>query len=393
MNRKKSIWITVPFLTIVFGFSAINFLTPDKAESVAENRVLATKPILGKTGDKTYTESYEKYYTDQFAFRDQFLKLYMKNDILLGKTDVKGYYLGDDFILQKNTLRLSESEGQSYSNIINEYGSLFKDKGKDVYYVSTPQKENILTSLLPWYSNLNILLENNQRFMSGINRDNIHVLSLRDKFLENFNQNTLKDFYFKTDNHWNGIGAYEGFKFIINDMSKNSKLNVKINDDSYTTVDVKNKDFLGVYNRNLYELYPTKERIPYVYSKESTPRKCYLHNSKEFNEVDVNSIIAPGIKDSVLSYPTAYTSSNLHYKVVNPSAPINKKLLIYRDSYHSAMSWLFEDIFREVEVVDPRYIYSSNTTNKKIALSTDADIVLFMFNDLGFTNMVSELNR
>lgn len=391
MNRKKSLFIILPFLTIVFGFSAINFFTPDKAESNAENRVLAQKPILGRTGDKTYTEVYEKYYTDQFAMREGFLKFYLKSDILLNKTDVKGYYLENDWILQKNSLRLSESEGKSYSNIINEYGTLLKKRGKDVYYVSTPQKENILTSLLPSYSNINILLRNSERFMTGINKENIHLLNLRDKLLENFTQEEIKEFYFKTDNHWNSIGAYNGFKFIIDEISKGSKLNIKLNDNSYTTIYAKNKDFLGVYNKNLYELYPLNEKIPYVYNKESKQRSYYLHSGKEFIPVDSSSIIATGIKSPVLSYPTAYTSSSLHYKTINKSAPIDKKLLIYRDSYHSAMSWMFEDVFKEVEVVDPRYISSSNTTNKEIALSTDADIVLFMFNDLGFTNMISPL--
>lgn len=394
MNKKQAIWISIPFLIIIFGFSIINYISPDKAQSKAENRVLAQKPIKGQTGDKLYSEAYEKYYTDQFIFRDEFLKLYMENEMFLNKTDVKGYYLpGQNWILQGNKLRLTENEAKIYSDIINEYGKTLKSRGKQVYYAATPQKENVLTSLLPSYSNLNILLRNSSRFMSGINDNNIDIINVRDSFNKEFSQDKLKTFYFKTDNHWNSIGAYEGFKTIINEINEKSHLNISIDDKDYTTKYITNKNFLGIYNQNLYEIYPSKETIPYVYKKSSAKRDYYLHNGKEFVKVDVNSIIAPSIKEDTLSYPTAYTSSNLHYKVINKSAPVNKKLLIYRDSYHSAMSWMYEDIFREVEVVDPRYIYSSNTTNKEIALNTDADIVLFMFNDLGFTNMISELSK
>ncbi|KMT22878.1 alginate O-acetyltransferase AlgX-related protein [Clostridium cylindrosporum] len=394
MNRKKSIWMTIPFLAIVFSFSAFNFISADKSESKAENRALAQKPIYGKVGIKAYTGDYEKYYTDQFALRDEFLKLHMKGEILLGKTNIKGYYLVDDgWIFQGNSLNLTESKAKEYSDTINDYGKLLRDNGKEVYYVATPQKENILISLLPKFNNSKTLLRNSSRFMSGLNRDDINVINLHDSFNERFTQDKLKDFYFKTDNHWNSKGAFEGFKIIMDAMSKSSKLKVHIKDESYKTETLKKKEFLGVYNRNLYEVYPLNESVPYVYSKAKKPHKYYLHNGEKFQEVDSSKIIATGVKDDVISYPTAYTSSSVHYKVVNEAAPVDKKLLIYRDSYHSAMSWMFEDIFREVEVVDPRYIDSSGTSNRKVAESTDADIVLFMFNDLGFVNMIDELKN
>ena len=43
---------------------------------------------------------------------------------------------------------------------------------------------------------------------------------------------------------------------------------------------------------------------------------------------------------------------------------------------------MISDVFREVEVVDPRHIDKVNLTSEQVAENTDADIVLFMFNDL-----------
>ena len=391
MNRKKAIWMTIPFLIIVFGFSIANILTPSKLESKEENRALAQKPVLSEIGAKEYGTAYEKYYTDQFVLRDKLSKLYMLSEINLNKTEVKGYYLEDDWIFQRNKLRLSEADAKTYSDKINKYGKMLKDKGKDVYYASTPQKENVLYSLMPWYSNLDVLVRNTNRFLSGINTGVINTINIRSEFLNSFSQDEIMDFYFKTDNHWNSVGAFEAFKFIMNNVSKNSNINVKIKNSDYTTKIIKGKDFLGIYNRNLYSIYTKNEDIPYVYKKKSNKRDYYLHNGKEFEKVDADKIIAQGINSKEVTYPSAYTSSSIYYKVINNNALINKKILIVRDSYHSAMSWMFEDIFKEVEVVDPRYIKDFNNTSEKLLENTDSDIVLFMFNDLGFVNMIDEL--
>ena len=48
---------------------------------------------------------------------------------------------------------------------------------------------------------------------------------------------------------------------------------------------------------------------------------------------------------------------------------------------------MISDIFRDVEVVDPRHIDKVNLTSEQVAENTDADIVLFMFNDLSFKDM------
>ena len=53
---------------------------------------------------------------------------------------------------------------------------------------------------------------------------------------------------------------------------------------------------------------------------------------------------------------------------------------------------MISDVFREVEVVDQRHIDNVNLTSKQVAENTDADIVLFMFNDLSFKDMINQLD-
>lgn len=53
---------------------------------------------------------------------------------------------------------------------------------------------------------------------------------------------------------------------------------------------------------------------------------------------------------------------------------------------------MISDIFRDAEVVDPRHIDKVNLTSEQVAENTDADIVLFMFNDLSFKDMINQLD-
>ena len=53
---------------------------------------------------------------------------------------------------------------------------------------------------------------------------------------------------------------------------------------------------------------------------------------------------------------------------------------------------MISDVFREVEVVDQRHIDKVNLTSEQVAENTDADIVLFMFNDLSFKDMINQLD-
>lgn len=389
MNRKKAFYICIPFLVIIFGFSIVNLVIPPKEKSKAENRVLAQKPTLDINNIEGFTGDYETYYTDQFSFRDEFLKFQIESDILLGKSDIKGYALLDNnWIFKNNPNVLTEGKSEEYASKINEYGEALKNK--KVYYVSLPHKENTIDFLLPKYNNVEKSQKDYQKFISKMDK-NINIINVANHFKNTFTNDELENFYFKTDSHWNGIGAYEAFKSVVNTIAKDENINPPVDDKDYETINTQNDDFLGIYNTNLCEVYKVNENIPYVYNKNKFLVDYYLHNKETFEKVDARKVIAPGNDEGIVNYATSYSSTSIYYKTFNKNAPIKKKVLIYRDSYFSAMSWLISDMFSEVEIVDPRYISRFNNSSKKIADSTDADIVLFMFSDIQFSTMIDEL--
>lgn len=392
MNKTKSILIIIPFIIIIFGFSIINIISKDKDISEAENRTLAQMPELK---DRNFRSKYEEYYADQFLFRDKILKIYTKSQVNLNKTKVRDYYTFDnEWILESPEVKISDEEINESSTIINEYAKYFSEKGKDVYYISMPHKTNALNHMYPKYIDSEISVNQKDKFLSTLDRENINVLDLSKEFNQKFSKDELEKFYFKTDHHWNSIGAFEGFKIMSEYINEKSNTDIKINDNDYETYTLDKKTFIGSYNLNLYKTMSTNESIPYVYKKGTEKyeyRKSY--DGTWFAPTDASEIVARFVNEDEVVYSGAYTYDDHYYQIINENALTDKKALVIRDSYHSAMSWMLGDIFKEVVVVDPRHIEVLNLTPSEIATNSDADIVLFMYNDLSGTKVIPELKN
>ena len=137
MNKKKAIIIIIPFMLTIYSVFMLNFLSQDRESSEAENRALQQKPTWDNVVSKDYGQVYEKYYTDQFVFRDNILNI--------NKSKVNGYYIDEDgWVLEEPIIDIDENHMNYLSNIINSYSENLANKNKEVYYVSAPHKVNNL---------------------------------------------------------------------------------------------------------------------------------------------------------------------------------------------------------------------------------------------------------
>lgn len=380
MNNRKAMYLIVPFLSIVFGIGIINFIKKDKEISEAENRNLQQKPTIENLKEKNFTTIYETYYTDQFIGRDKLLKLDTKLQIASKKSNIKGHYITEDeWILGGTaTTKKTKEEYKVAVELLNDAAEKAKQLGKDTYYVSLPHKVNTLDYMYPKYIDKSYGIENNELLLSMLDKDNIKSIDIGRYFVDNFSNNELEKFYFKTDHHWNSIGAYEAFKYMIEELDKENYINVNLNNYDYKTTYLENKNFIGSYNRNLYKLFNTNKSIPYVYMDREYDNKYYEMKDGKFEEVKKDNIIANGIKGNDVTYEGLYTRNFPYYKIINEKAITGKKVLLIRDSYQAPLTWLFSDVFKQVEVVDPRHV---NMNIDEILNKSDSDIVMVMFNN------------
>lgn len=390
---KKNRYIIIPFLIIIFTFFVFNTISPDKEYSTVENRTLSKRPSLEKIEGKKFSKEYEDYYNDQFVFRDFLIGVNTVTDYLLNKTEVGNYYVVEDnWILGKFPNVFNEKRLNRYSNAINKLANVGKSEGKDVYFAMTPHKTNVLKHLYPNYVETSSIDKNINGFEDRLNKKVVNYIEMDDYMMNKFNKRELESMYFKTDHHWNGKGAFEGFKRIMEEMDLGiSSENLKNIFNKYTKVTVDSKKFKGSYNKNICMVVREKEYPDYFTIKENKNNAVeYFLNGEKVKEEDV---IATSRYEKEWDYGGAYSRGaqmNI-LKIKNKDAFSDKKILVIRDSMQGATTWLFRDFFKETELVDPRNIADIEKSYTEIIKESDADIVLFMFNSSGFDSMINEM--
>lgn len=390
---KKNRYIIIPFLIIIFTFFVFNIAFPDKEYSKVENRTLSKRPSLEKVEGKKFSKEYEDYYNDQFVFRDFLIGVNTVTDYILNKTEVGNYYVVDDnWILGKFPNVFNENRLNRYSNAINKLANVGKSEGKDVYFAMTPHKTNVLKHIYPKYIETSSIDKNIKGFEDKLNKEVVNYIEMDDYMMNKFNKRELESMYFKTDHHWNGKGAFEGFKRIIEELDLDiSSENLKNIFNKYTEVTVNSKKFKGSYNKNICMVVREKEYPDYFTIKENKNNDVeYFLNREKVKEEDV---IATSRHEKEWDYGGAYSRGaqmNI-LKIKNEDAFSNKKILVIRDSMQGATTWLFRDFFKETELVDPRNIADIKKSYTEIIKESNADIVLFMFNSSGFDSMINEM--
>lgn len=393
MNNNKAKWLIVPFIIIIMGTFIINIMYKDKAVSVSENRALEQKPILEDLKKGEYTNKFESYFSDQFPFREELSNVYVKAKLSFGSNKVRNYYLLDDnWIMPTPVKVISDEELKKLAKDINELAQIGIETNKEIYYVSIPHKESMLSHLYPKYTEgLDNVINNKNRLKKYIDIGKVKFLDVDDYFLKKFTEKEREKLYFKTDHHWNGIGAFEGFKYIIKEMNILDKKPWN----EYTITMFDKGFFLGSYNKNLSKLVKEDEIIPYVHKKDKPNYKYFQFDGSKDVEGKEEDFVAQDRNKEEILYGGAYVFSDVCsiLKIRNDEALINKKVIIFRDSYQAPTLWLFADIFAEVQLVDPRYVDKLDITTDDIIRKSDADIVIFMYNNKDFKEMIETMRK
>lgn len=391
MNKEKAKFIAIPFITLILGLFFINVINADKKISESENRVLKQKPVKEDVNDYSYARDYEAYYSDQFAFREELSNIYTKLELAFGKNKVKNYYILDNnWIMPTPVKNIEESKVISLANDLDNMAKVGKESNKEIYYVSTPHKENALAHLYNKNTKgLGNAQKNKDLLKEYINKKDINFIDIDNYFLDYFNKDELESFYFKTDHHWNGIGAFEGFKYIMKDMD----IAEHISWEDYTISNLNRGFFLGSYNKNLNKIVDENEEIPYVHLKDKNRFKYFQYDGENEVEIKEEQCFASARNKEEILYGGAYMFGEAFVKIQNENPLIDKKIIIFRDSYQAPTSWLFADIFKEVQLVDPRQVKSVDMSCSDILEKSDADIAMFMYNSVDFEEMIEEMKK
>ena len=382
MKKKVIPWLSIPFVLAIFAFGILSVGMEDVEKSEFENRTLQTFPMPNwgtiKTG--AYFKTFETYFADQFMGRNTWLTMYTKYELGMNKTYVNDYHVTSDNWILSKPVRVSDAGVQKTADRLNTFAKDIHALGKEVYYYGFPHKIQLVQHLYPNYLDFD---------MNDVNQELIPRLTALDGaadlepyFMENFSNKEREEMSLKTDHHWDATAAYTAFKYVMEDLDKRSSLvtHHAIHDEDFNFGEINPKHFLGSWNRNLYKQVPEDEVLPLIEPKDA---ENYLYYSgKKGGDLEKKAfrdIIGSKLGNDTLEYAGAYAFSLPHVKIVNENAPNKSHILIIKDSYVNPMKVLFASQFETVEVVDNRYI--KETTAMDLVKQSDADMVVFMFND------------
>ena len=326
---KKTISLLL-VLALWASLTAVAWVGPAAEFSDAERRPLAQFPAL--TGEALLSGQFMKdfadYAVDQFPLRDTFrtLNAYLTY-YLLGKQDNNGIYLHDGYAA-KMEYPLDESSVENAAARFTELYEMYLT-GCDVRFALVPDKGYYLAedagALSLDYDALYARMAEQLPWAE--------LLDLRESL-------TIGDYY-RTDTHWRQEQILPAAQVIAD------SLGVILPQFRQEQID---RPFYGVYYGQA--ALPMEPDTMYYLTNE-TLENCTvtIHDSGTTAEIlDKTKLQSKDLYDIFLSGGAAVL------EITNPAGIAGKELIVFRDSFGSAMVPLLVNDYETVWVLDTRYV-------------------------------------
>lgn len=341
--------------TLWLGLCVFAWFNPAKEHSDSERRQLAQLPKLTVQAllEGSFMGKFSDYTVDQFPLRDSFRSLKaLFQQKALRQQDNNGYFLYDDYLV-KQTYPLSDTSVTHAVKVIESlydtyladtdcktYLSVVPDKG---YYVTGHPTmdygalEDRLTEELPWVENVDIS----------------DTLELSD--------------YYRTDTHWRQEALVDTAAKLCQSMGADAPRS-----QDFTKAQVSDC-FYGVYYGHAALPVGAED----LYRLESDLLSgCVLTDlttGEELPLYDESKLTGPDMYEMFLS------GNQPLLRLENPKAETDRELVIFRDSFGSAIAPLMMGSYRSVTLVDVRYVNPQLIGNFVKFNSQD---VLFLYSTL-----------
>lgn len=345
-NKYKNIVISISFVLLLSLVFIFNIFKQDDLISISERRKLAQKPTftLSNLFNNTYFNQLDSYITDQFIKREEFRFVKAKLDLAI-KGNYHDLYLKNDYLIkQEYPLNID-----SVNNLINKINYIKNNylTNNNTYFSIIPDKNYFIND-----GNLRIDYDYLESYMT--NKLNITYIKIFD---------TLElDNYYKTDSHFKIDKTNKTAKRLLEAMNNDFNSHYTIE-----TVDT----FKGVYAGEL----PIQSK----YDNLNIVRNNDIDNAKVYDYI-TNTYSGVYSKEKLNSndkYNLYLSGSTPLLKIINNNAKNNRKLILFRDSFGSSLTPLLISSYKEIVLVDTRYI-SSTLLDTYIDFN-DCDI-LFLYN-------------
>ncbi len=369
-------YLALVFLLIILGLTVANL--PLTIEAV-------TSGIQAGNGLQGLTEKVKAaYLTDDFSKKTSFVDLAGLHARLTGRQKF------NNVITLKNNMLAYETEtvgdAGSRASGVAKFAEWLQARDIGFLYVQMPYKMDVNGALLPTGLE-NAVHRNADDMVDSLSALGVNTVDLRDEICSTGDQ--LKTYFYDTDHHWNALGAFRGFQLTA------EALQSLFPQELSTLPDVTDLDnwqvttyadrFLGSQGKRVGKFYGGVDDLVLV--TPDFPTRMSMSNLK-YRRFTVGTFEDTILQKEYLTGEVSYHGQN-HYAVYvggdyplvqhrNASAPVNKKILILKDSFALPYQSFMSTLFTAVDVIDPRH-YTDQSVGDYI-MQYEPDAVLLAIN-------------
>ncbi len=378
MSKKYSVFITVLFCLFTFGFGAALILTPSRDFSEQENRFLTQfkAPTADTLRSGKFMENFEKYVSDQFPLRDQWIQLKARSERLLGKQENNKVYFGADG--QTLFAQFTPPTDEELSQRVGFVNKLGENLNVPVYFSLVPDKSWAWANLLP---------ANAPKVDDGstISRaealcgDKVAYIDLRWVLAND------RGAFYRTDHHWTTMGAQKAGQALLEGMGlvqQAGDLKVlgyqslpytQVSDSFYGTT-YSSSGAGWVDPDSIHTVIPeggTKGNVTVTGYPEGVPVESSLYHPEKLEVKDKYAYFLGGNQPLCV--------------IKNPDAA-GGRLLVIRDSYSDSLAPFLAEEFQEVHLFDLRY---NNMSLTQYVTDNGIDQVLVLYSVANFSTDIN----
>ncbi len=314
MNKKKELFCCVLFLAALYGLWAADLLCRDRLYSSWEKRMLAQKPEFSwsEVLDGSYGRAYEEWLTDQFPARDRWVNLKTRCELLLGKKEIDGIWIGKDGQLFSENEKTADWDRLT-EQMAAQYGA---DK---VSSIQAPSAGSVLEEKLPY---------------------GITFSSEKDHVWENLYAHRQEYIYYRTDHHWTMRGAWYAYEAWARERGIQPVL---LEDMEYRVV---KEDFLGTHYARLH--YAGRMDFIELFDPGVSCTAVYDLGGQE-----LTGLYHPEHLESEDAY--RFFMDGNHPVVQIETGPAGGHLAVLKDSFANCLIPFLTRHYGKITVLDPRY--------------------------------------
>lgn len=328
----------ISLLSCVLILSTAFFISSKQEFSENENRYLGDFPSLTWEGIKSgkVTEEVNAYLCDHFPFRDFFIGLKSRTEIVIGKKEINGVYIGkENYLIEAyqppvNTEQISQT--------LKRFAENKEVSQREIHLMLVPTAIYIYQDKLPALAPVIDQMKTAEQIyqesqLPAVDCSQI-LLSHRDK----------EPLYYRTDHHWTSYGAYLGYlafceeKGIIPSSLDEFEEEIVTNE-FHGTIYSKVNDYTQKGESISIFRHPNDKLT--VFYEDSNETSHSLYNLDYTEKKDKYSLFL----------------NNLHplIEITNETADSDRELMLIKDSYANSIVPFLVRHFKKIYVFDTRY--------------------------------------